>query len=259
MNKFIHAKEYRLRILLTNQCNKSCSFCLNDFQQKQPPLYINASDAINCIKAYGAFMNDKSIVTFSGGEPGIYPVLKAVLVSAKIHCKIVKVVTNGTALDPSYIPYVDTWHIGTTFKDSKVVNFLEYTKKIKVQIVVTKGASIKYLCSLIEFYSERKIKIKLFTDFLEYNQKPLINKINSLKHIFGDIIETRFTGKQINRGKVCKGCLRRCITLKALWLSPKGESFTCPQGQSKALIGTWKSKVEQGYNGHLFSSIGEKV
>ncbi|MFW6272886.1 MAG: hypothetical protein ACOC2U_03805 [bacterium] len=37
IDKQIHANEFKLRILVTNDCNKSCKFCLNDFQPKPLP------------------------------------------------------------------------------------------------------------------------------------------------------------------------------------------------------------------------------
>jgi len=70
----IHRDEFRLRILLTNDCNKDCHFCLNDFQPKGKT-YVHAFDVIDCIRAYGQFMKsikEKSIVTFAGGEPGLH-------------------------------------------------------------------------------------------------------------------------------------------------------------------------------------------
>lgn len=33
-DKRIHQDEFKLRLLLTNACNKNCVFCLNDFQDK---------------------------------------------------------------------------------------------------------------------------------------------------------------------------------------------------------------------------------
>ena len=41
-NKLIHQDEFRLRILMTDGCNKNCSFCLNDFQKKpEAPRFVD--------------------------------------------------------------------------------------------------------------------------------------------------------------------------------------------------------------------------
>ena len=34
IDPMIHANEFKLRLLLTDRCNRRCSFCLNDFQRK---------------------------------------------------------------------------------------------------------------------------------------------------------------------------------------------------------------------------------
>lgn len=254
MNKYIHRDEFRLRILLTNQCNKSCDFCLNDFQPKQPPMYANALNVIDCLKAYGSFMKDKAIVTFSGGEPGIHPDLEICLKYARRYCKTIKVVTNGTALNPAYVPYVDFWHVGITEKESAVIEFLKYSKNIIVQIVVTEQRSIGEIAELIEYYSQSDIGVKLFTDFNSEKQDYLIDKIESLRNIFGkEKIQTRFTGKQINRGIACYGCTRKCITLKALWYFPDGTSSTCPQGIKEIFDNNdWDLIIQKAYKAHYY-------
>ena len=112
-DKLIHKDEFRLRVLLTNKCNKDCGFCLNDFQPKEPVRFAPMIDLIDCIRAYGSFMRymkKKSIITFSGGEPGLYPGLNTILKNAKYHCDTVKVVTNGLAFFHDRVPYVDKWH-----------------------------------------------------------------------------------------------------------------------------------------------------
>jgi len=226
-NKMIHSNEFRLRVLLTNACNKNCDFCLNDFQKKTPEEYANTFDLIDCIRAYGQFMksiNEKSIITFSGGEPGLHPNLETILPMAKYHCDVVKVVTNGTALRDYYDSFVDMWHVGVTEKLNKVLNF----KNILVQIVVRKEMNIKELNNLVGFYRNHDIPVKLFVDFFEKDRENLYEKIEQVKQIYD--VETRFTGKQINRGAACQGCEKDCVTLKALWYFPDGTSSTCPQG-----------------------------
>jgi molybdenum cofactor biosynthesis enzyme MoaA len=262
MNKHIHEDEFRLRILVTNQCDKGCHFCLNDFQPKEPSLFINPFEAGDCIRAYGEFMrtkprNEKSIVTFSGGEPGIHGMLGLMLIYAKHYCDVVKVVTNGAALEPKFVPAVDHWHVGVTSVDDKVINFLQYTKNILVQIVVTDQMSLKDLINLIEPYNNHDIKVKLFSDFFSKNQKDLADKIYAIMNLFEDgEVTTRFTGKQINRGYACAGCDKQCVTLKALWLFPDGTSSTCPQGvKEKYDDDSWDETVEKAYNAHMHKEI----
>jgi len=257
-NKLIHKDEFRLRILLTNECNKNCSFCLNDFQPKKPVAYASMMDVVDCLRAYGSFMGDKSIVTFSGGEPGLHPALDCILIYAKQYCKIVKVVTNGLALRKDLIDYVDVWHVGVVDKDQAVINFLQYSKNIIVQLVVTDDMTSASLIDFVSFYRKHGVLVKLFVDFNSNNKSQLEKRIKDVKSIFGDAVYTRFTGRQINRGVACLGCKRDCVTLKALWIFPDGRSTTCPQGVGEYFDDdSWDETVERAYNAHLYLKEGK--
>lgn len=250
-NKLIHKDEFRLRILVTNECDKNCSFCLNDFQPKKPVVYSNILDVADCLRAYGSFMKDKSIVTFSGGEPGLHPGLEFMLINAKHYCKTVKVVTNGLALKPGLVDYVDAWHVGVTKEESAVVDFLQYSKDITAQIVVTESDTHSAISSLVWYYHDNGIKVKIFPDFKSDKQNELRDLILWIMKPFKGDVSTRFTGRQINRGVACLGCKRRCVTLKALWIFPDGRSSTCPQGVGEYFDDdSWDETVEQAYNNH---------
>lgn len=255
-DKNIHRDEFRLRILLTNQCNKSCHFCLNDFQPKRPSQYVPPMETVDCLRAYGTFMKsikEKSIVTFSGGEPGLHPWLDFILHRAKGYCDVVKVVTNGQALNPDRIPYVDCWHVGVTQKDCHVRDFVQHAKDMVVQIVVTDKQMDYPLLDIIGFYIKAGIKVKLFADFNFDNQKFLQGRINFLIKHFKEGILTRYTGEQTNRGLACAGCKKRCVTLKALWMFPDGSSSTCPQGVVDPFDDdSWDETVEKAYKAHLY-------
>jgi len=198
-------------------------------------------------------IREASIVTFSGGEPGLHPMLNLFLAHARHHCDVVKVVTNGLALDPKFCKFVDCWHVGVIDKDARVIDFLQYSKDITAQIVVTEQESTRSLIDLIDYYHKAGLKIKLFTDFYSSHQDQLVKRVNQLADMFVDRILTRFTGKQENRGKVCKGCTKRCVTLKALWVFPDGSSSACPQGMCELYDhDSWDETVEIAYKAHLY-------
>ena len=253
IDKMIHADEFRLRILLTNDCNKNCSFCLNDFQPKKPRQFANPTDVTDCIRAYGQFMKsigEQSIVTFSGGEPGLYPHLNLVLPNAKHYCDVVKVVTNGLALEQGLNPYVDKWHVGVTGPNVNVLTFKELTDKISVQLVVTDRMHMFELVETIAYYRKANIIVKLFVDFFSKDKQTLENRIKYLAAKINGVC-TRFTGKQINRGPACNGCEKECVTLKALWYFPDGSSSTCPQGVKQLFDDDcWDETVEKAYRSH---------
>lgn len=254
-DKLIHKDEFRLRVLLTNNCNKNCSFCLNDFQTKGSE-FASMMDVSDCIRAYGEFMNFKnepSIVTFSGGEPGLYPGLKIVIESARLYCNTVKIVTNGLALY-KIIPasYIDKWHVGVTDKDQGVIDFFKnISHKLSVQIVVTDSMPLRDLVDLVDFYHREGIFVKLFVDFFSTNKQRHKSRIQYIFKHFRTGLCTRFTGKQINRGVACSGCEKECVTLKALWYFPDGRSSTCPQGMVEYYDDdSWDETVEKAYNAH---------
>jgi len=264
IDKMIHKDEFRLRMLLTNQCNKHCSFCLNDFQPKEPKAHIHRKTALECLKAYGNFMKsigEKSIVTFSGGEPGIYNWLDLLLKHARYYCDVVKVVTNGTALKHKRDKYVDCWHVGVTYKDYKIKDFARScTKNVIAQLVVTENTSYIHLMCVIRFYLNAGIKVKLFADFNSEKQEYLRERIESLIDHFGEGVYTRFTGEQKNRGAACTNCNRKCVTLKALWVFPDGSSSTCPQGHAELFKGEdWHRVIKKAYEAHLYRDSCEEI
>ena len=139
-DKKIHQDEFRLRILMTNGCNKSCSFCLNDFQKKPngKPEFIDVMQAWKACSYYCAFMHDKKekpIITFSGGEPGIHPDIHKIIRTAKRFDAFVKVVTNGTALYLTELKdYVDCWHVSVIRPNHELIDFLDNHRDYTVQI-----------------------------------------------------------------------------------------------------------------------------
>ena len=257
----IHRDEFRLRVLLTNKCNKNCDFCLNDFQPKEPIKHADPMDLMDCIRAYGQFMKfigKESIVTFSGGEPGVYPFLELILKTAKGRCDTVKVVTNGYAYHPDLNKFVDKWHIGVTEKEEYLIRTAKWMPNTVFQMVVTMDQDPEQLYDLVNYYHREGFLIKLFTDFRvdDPEQEILRGKVIRIAERFEDRICTRFTGVQRNRGDACLGCQQKCVTLKALWYFPDGTSSTCPQGKKKFFDDdTWDETMEKAYKLHKVEDV----
>ena len=254
MDKMIHADEFRFRILVTDQCDKDCHFCLNDFQPKGKQ-FVHAWDVVDALRAYGQFMRfkgEQSIVTFSGGEPGLHPLLGYMVSHAAFYCDIVKIVTNGKALGEVHMPYVNTWHVGVTKKDQNIVQWSNLVKNMMIQIVVTDKMELERLMDLVAYYRSYNLPVKLFTDFFDQRKQKLRNKVLTVQEKFGkDAVCTRFTGNQVNRGSACSGCKEDCVTLKALWYFPDGSSSTCPQGfREKYDHDSWDETMEVAYEAH---------
>jgi len=252
-NKLIHQDEFRLRVLLTNKCDKNCDFCLNDFQPKCPLYFADMIDVTDCIRAYGQFMrsiNETSIVTFSGGEPGIYPHLEAVLANARYRCDIVKVVTNGSAFYHDS-KYVDHWNIHVTDR-VPLSPYRNHVDNITIQIVVTEDMTYEDLFPLVDYYHSAGFLIKLFSEFNSKHQQKIENLILEIYELYDrEKICGRFTGVQVNRGHACENCKMKCVTLKALWYFPDGSSSTCPQGRGEMYDDDcWDETVEKAYYAH---------
>jgi organic radical activating enzyme len=257
-DKKIHRDEFRLRVLMTNGCNKNCPFCLNDFQEKpkDKPRFVDVNTAWKAITTYCAFMHHKKqqpIVTFSGGEPGIHPRIYEILRTARSHGAFVKVVTNGTALYLTELrDFVDCWHVSVTKPNHELVDFLDYNPGYNIQIQHVLHFNTP---NVIDLYGKRGYTIKIWTDFFnsdEQREKDRKTIDGLVKHYSKYDIISRWTGVQENRGKACEGCTKKCVTLKALWMFPDGSVSTCPQGVKAKITpiteNVWYNTIENAYN-----------
>lgn len=270
-DKTIHRDEFRLRILMTDGCNKNCSFCLNDFQAKpeDKPTFVDASIAKNAIIAYCELMEEvgmQPVITFSGGEPGIHPNVYEIVEYAKRSGAFVKLVTNGTALYLTPLKdFVDCWHVSVTKKNEGLMEFLETNPGYNVQIqhVLVHDSKRRIILrgpyELVEFYGSRGLPIKLWVNFFDSEEEKKHSRgiIEGLAGLFPDYeIKSRFTGKQENRGEACKGCKLECVTLKALWVFPDGSASTCPQGVlEKVFVNCWTDSGLDSMNGLAWSVL----
>lgn len=230
----IHKDDFRLRLLVTDGCNKNCHHCLNDFQLKPNDRYkfLDPIVAEKIIKEYCSVMGSKAQVEISGGEPGIHPYIGEIVGYAKVFGAFIKMNTNGMAFSWALENYVDYWHVGVTKCDRYLAKKIVEVKG-QVQFVVIKE-TLGHIRSIVEFYGSYSIPIKLFVDFFAYGEekKEVEDTIAAVIRLYPKLdITTRFTGVQENRGIVCDGCNEKCITLKALWVFPNGKVSPCPQGR----------------------------
>jgi len=249
-DKQIHKNDFRLRILVTNGCNKNCYHCLNDFQKKpiSKPIFLNLNIAKHIIKDYCSIMKEKAQVEFSGGEPGIYPHLTELVSFTKKFKPFIKINTNGTALDLGIDSLVDCWHVGALYPDRDTLKAING----QIQIVVTEK-NLEMLDKIVSYYGEYRIPIKLFTDFFSNKTEVLRKHIEEISQKYPSyVIKSRYTGIQENKGKLCNGCTKKCITAKALWVFPDGTISPCPQRENRdGYIGA--SQIIEAYEGHLYN------
>lgn len=233
-DKQIHKDDFRLRLLVTDGCNKICHHCLNDFQLKPGDRMklLSIIKAKKIIREYCLFMGSKAQVDISGGEPGIYPYLKHIVEYAKTFDAFIKVNTNGMAFGWDIEELVDCWHVGVTDFNPRLAKNIKRVNG-RAQIVVTERI-LDRIRHIVGQYGLHGVPVKLFVDFFAKGRekKRIVTEIcNIIDGFPGFDITTRYTGIQENRGVLCSGCTKQCITLKALWVFPDGKVSPCPQGE----------------------------
>ena len=230
MNKQIHRDEFRLRVLCTDKCNETCRNCLNDFQEilhfKNQGKFLSLNRCKELIEAYSRVECDKHVVTFSGGEPGLWNGLSDAVTYAKELKNCVKVCTNGKAFDISLEEKIDRWHWHYIGKDC-LPKWIK-KEKLLIQYVMYDNTSVR---DLHDFFSKyENYSVKIFVDYYSNHKQDLYTKLDAFKSVYEYDFDTRFTGIQENRGRACEGCSRECVTLKGVWAFPDGSISTCPQG-----------------------------
>jgi len=219
---------------MTNYCNKNCSFCLNDFQEKpinNNNLFLDKTIAKSAIVNYSNTFKDKYPlqVYFSGGEPTLHPNILSLLKFAKINnCKVI-LNTNGSFSNNKeelIMEYTDEIHFGTYEINNK---HAEKVKRMKGTIQCVYSSKSPYVTEeFIKYYIKYGLQVKIFADFNE-NVLLYIYFAKIMNNKFGNMVKFRHTGIQENRGLGCNECKNKCITLKAGWLFPDGGTTPCPQ------------------------------
>jgi len=232
IDKQIHANELKLRFLMTNDCTRNCSFCLNDFQLKPKSnsevKYLDSNIAKIAINQYAYFFKEKYPlqIYFSGGEPTLHPdLIELMKVAKSLDCRVT-LITNGDfpdSLESGLKKFSDQIHFGTYEKSQKHAEKIKRMKGL-IQCIYPHVDS-----SFIEFYSNQGIPIKIFKDFYD-NSNEYEGFSKEIKKEFPEAnLSFRHTGIQENRGLGCEDCAKTCVTLKAAWIFPDGGSSPCPQ------------------------------
>ncbi|MGD2086062.1 MAG: radical SAM protein [Candidatus Aminicenantes bacterium] len=102
---------YDSEVHLTNGCNLSCLHCVYDSGKKlphqlEPNLWINVFDQLESLEIHHLII--------SGGEPLVYPEAKTLLKYLNNKRIRVELLTNGTLIDKSIIPYLAAPNLSST-------------------------------------------------------------------------------------------------------------------------------------------------
>ncbi|RLG68166.1 MAG: hypothetical protein DRO11_09375 [Methanobacteriota archaeon] len=244
IDKQKHRNEFRLRILLTNKCDKNCDNCLNDFQNKGSN-FIDPYFTKKHIDEYVQLCKDKEIqpiISLSGGEPGLHKEFAKIYHFASRSGARVQINTNGlidSHVFDSYGPDI-RYHMGHELRNTVVPGQTAV-------IVVSESYSYEETKAFIKIFHDGGMKIKTFADYYSsenFRVTVYPKMLLKLSECFS--LNGRHTGVQENRGSGCTGCNKDCVTLKALWLFPNNTSNYCPQMDKTVNI-----SVEEAYYKHL--------
>lgn len=249
IDKQVHADDFKLRLLLTNYCNLSCEYCLNDFQPKLlPQQNLDVSIAEHLIMGYVEFCKANEIqseVYLSGGEPTLHPYFLRILkFSLELADKVV-LCTNGKIRE-DIRTHITKWRLYDEYKffihlsihnNGRPVD-IEWVKLVKAQcsFVFDQNNSdwiLRKLGNMCVVDSQYPFDIKIFDNFLDHNQEAYLEFTKKVQNMFPLMtFITRHTGIQENRGTGCDGCKKNCCTLKALWMRADNTFSPCPQANS---------------------------
>ena len=252
-----------LRIVVSDKCNYQCVFCSRDFNKavnlNMPPDFLE-----ECIRIFAKLGGKK--VTFTGGEPLIYPQLMEILNLTKSLGLINSITTNGSMLSfqskefynlvdalnisiPSFVPqeYISLTH-GISLEDIKhnAVYASSMGLKVKINCVYNQGRELM-IDDMIEYFSQHGIIIKIMNDMLADEEYYLsfLDYASRFEHDSRVEIEC-----ELNPGyEICIECnIPRkfsCPSCRSVWVYPNGKITLCPFDGTKSYIKAEYQEIHQ--------------
>ena len=238
---------YNFRVVLSDRCNYRCVFCSHDFN-KCKDTDIDAGFLKKCVKIFAELGGRK--VTYTGGEPLIYPSLHEILKLSKSLNLINAITTNGSMLPfqpeefygltdslnisiPSFTPKEYQRLTGSNTRLSDVIdNAVKASERglsVKINMVYT-GQDPAIISDMAGKLSKHGIIIKLMNDMIaseEYYHEFLefAEKFRGDERI--EIENDRNPGLDI-----CSDCRiphpTGCPSCRSIWLYPDGRITLCP-------------------------------
>lgn len=240
------AEGLNLRAVLSDKCNYRCVFCSHDFN-RSVNLDVPVRFLCRCIQAFASLGGRK--VTYTGGEPLIFPGLMQVLTLAKSLGLTNSITTNGALLHlqgAEFFRLVDALNVSVpSFDEHEYTELtggpsLECVKesavmasslglKVKINCVYSLGREVM-IDEMIDYFAPHGIIIKLMNDMLadvDYYSEFL----NYTERFRGDP-RVEVEG-ELNPGySFCEGCsLTRkfsCPSCRSIWVYPNGKITLCP-------------------------------
>ena len=240
-------KTYNLRAVLSDKCNYSCVFCSHDFN-RSVNLDIDPDFLKECVKVFASLGGKK--VTYTGGEPLIYPALYEIMRLAKSLGLKNSITTNGSMISrqteefygladalnisiPSFEPEIYKKLTGLKIPleiiKENALKASEHGLKVKINTVYTRQNE-KMINMMINFFSPHGIVIKLMNDMIA-DENYYIEFLEFAEKFRGDSRVEIESGK--NPGlEICSSCKiphpTGCPSCRSIWVYPDKRITLCP-------------------------------
>ena len=170
---------------LTPVCNKACEYCFRELNEEAQLLDTNLGILDNLVNM------GVTRITFSGGEPFLYPNILDLIKAAHDRGIICHVITNGEPLDENnyeeYLQYVDKISFSCDSPREYINN--EIGRNAKPGVIEDAYKHIKSLLPLIRSkYDSKKLKINInsvITYDPSHEYEELNYMIKSIRHDLG--------------------------------------------------------------------------
>lgn len=253
-----------LRAVLSDKCNYRCIFCSRDFNNTLDA-DISAEFLEECMKAFASSGGRK--VTYTGGEPLIYPELFRVLRLAKLLGLVNSITTNGSMLkhqDNEFYSLTDCLNISipsfdpeeyTRLTGSKSLEDVKHSAvyasglglKVKINSVWAEGRE-QMINEMVKFFAPHGIIIKVMNDMLGGKDYYALFMKYAEQFRNDDRIEIECA---LNPGySFCRDCTvtrnSSCPSCRSVWVYPDGRITLCPFCDTKSYLSSY-----QEIKGHI--------
>lgn len=161
----------QVNFLITDQCNSFCKYCYVDALPTQPTPVLELDRVLDFLKVFRE--NNGRVVHFSGGEVLLYPEIERVFEYAKGLGLLVRIFTNGLALDREKFErirgFIDTFSIS-----------LDGPEEVHDSLRGVKGAYRKVI-EILELFKENRIDYSLQMTVGRSNL-PYIDHVAQIAH-----------------------------------------------------------------------------
>ena len=266
---------YNLRAVLSDKCNYHCVFCSHDFNRCRG-LDISPVFLKECMNVFAGLGGKK--VTYTGGEPLIYPALYDVMRHAKSLGLANAITTNGSLLPlqhEEFYSLADTLNISVPSFNPKdyhrltgsntalydiidsAVKASEHGLRVKINMVYT-GQNAGIIHDMAGILSPHGIIIKLMNDMIadsEYYREFL-----EFAEGFRNDKRVEIESARNPEHNMCRNCNiphpTGCPSCRSIWLYPDGRITLCPFDGTGSFLEAGRDVILRHISGLIGSQEG---